>query len=98
MTATALSSMTPAEFNAFCARVDAEADEARRGGFVSGDALRKGDAAVAEANASRLPGRPVSPCPDHPGCTLVPLPVGGARGYCAIDSRSYQMTPPEVKW
>lgn len=40
--------MTDQEFLDFCAQVDAEADEARRGGFVSGDALRKGEAAVAE--------------------------------------------------
>jgi len=88
-----LSSMTAAEFNDFCAQVDAEADEARRGGFVSGDALRKGEAAVAEADASRVPGHPVSPCPDHPGCTLVPFSGGGARGYCPVDSRPYQMSP-----
>lgn len=49
MNASLLSSMTDTEFNNFCAQVDAEADEARRGGFVSGDALRKGEAAVAEA-------------------------------------------------
>lgn len=49
MNTSLLSSMTDAEFNDFCAQVDAEADEARRGGFVSGDALRKGEAAVAEA-------------------------------------------------
>lgn len=48
-----LSSLTPAEFDAFCADVDAEAEEARRGGFVSGDVLAKGDAAAAEAVARR---------------------------------------------
>jgi hypothetical protein len=48
MTAVPLPSMTAQEFSDFCASVDAEADEARRGGFVSGDVLRKGEAAVAE--------------------------------------------------
>lgn len=41
--------------------------------------------------------RPPCPCPDHPGEFLIPLPGGGARGTCPADSRSYQMTTPEVK-
>jgi hypothetical protein len=45
--------MTDAEFDAFCAEVGAEAEEARRGGFVSGDVLAKGDAAALEATARR---------------------------------------------
>ena len=49
MKTSVLSSMTDEQFNDFCAQVDAEADEARRGGFVSGDVLVKGEAAVAEA-------------------------------------------------
>ena len=98
MNASLLSSMTDAEFDAFCAQVDAEAGEARRGGFVSGDVLAKGEAAATRANAARVPGRPVSPCPDHPRCALVPFPGGGARGYCPVDSRSYQLAPPEVTW
>ncbi len=44
---------------------------------------------LGKAGASR-------PCPDHPGRALQPLPGGGARGTCPVDSRSYQMSPPEV--
>jgi hypothetical protein len=36
------------------------------------------------------------PCPDHPAAVLQPFPGGGARGSCPVDSRSHQMTPPEV--
>jgi len=43
--------------------------------------------------ATLIPGRP---CPDHPASVLQPLPGGGARGTCPVDSRSYQMTPMEV--
>jgi hypothetical protein len=45
--------MTDAELDAFCADVDAEAEQARTGGYVSGDALRKGEAAAAEVSARR---------------------------------------------
>lgn len=40
---------------------------------------------------------PACHCPDHPAAVLQPLPGGGARGTCPVDSRSHQMTPPEVK-
>jgi hypothetical protein len=40
---------------------------------------------------------PARPCPDHPASVLQPLPGGGSRGTCPVDSRSYQMTPLEVK-
>lgn len=39
---------------------------------------------------------PACPCPDHPAAVLQPLPGGGARGTCPVDSRSYQMSPLEV--
>jgi hypothetical protein len=39
---------------------------------------------------------PACPCPVHPGAVLAPLPGGGARGTCPVDSRSYQMSPLEV--
>ena len=39
---------------------------------------------------------PARPCPDHPDRVLQPLPGGGARGTCPVDSRSYQMSPAEV--
>jgi hypothetical protein len=41
---------------------------------------------------------PASPCPDHPAAVLQPLPGGGSRGTCPVDSRSYQMSPVEVTW
>ena len=54
---------------------------------ILGDARR---AAVSRATA------PARQCPDHPASALQPLPGGGARGTCPVDSRSYQMTPVEV--
>lgn len=50
-------------------------------------------AATLPAPATLLPARP---CPDHPAAVLQPLPGGGSRGTCPVDSRSYQMTPLEV--
>lgn len=39
---------------------------------------------------------PACHCPEHPEAVLQPLPGGGARGTCPVDSRSFQMTPLEV--
>jgi len=39
---------------------------------------------------------PACHCPDHPDAVLQPLPGGGARCTCPVDSRSYQMAPLEV--
>lgn len=41
---------------------------------------------------------PASPCPAHPDAVLVPCPGGGSRGTCPVDSRTYQMSAPEVTW
>jgi hypothetical protein len=47
--------------------------------------------------ATLAPARPAAACcPEHPGAVLVPLPGGGARGTCPVDSRSHQMYPVEV--
>lgn len=48
-----LALMPAEEFDLFCAGVDAEAQAARESGFVSGDAMLKGEAAVAEAGRRR---------------------------------------------
>lgn len=55
-------------------------------------------AVAARAFACSVPGRPACRCPEHPDAVLVPFPGGGARGYCPVDDRSYQMTVPEVTW
>jgi len=39
---------------------------------------------------------PARHCPDHPDAVLQPLPGGGARCTCPVDSRSYQTSPLEV--
>jgi hypothetical protein len=56
-------------------------------------ALILGDARQAAVSRATLPARH---CPDHPAAVLQPLPGGGARGTCPVDSRSYQMSPVEV--